>query len=30
MANSLSGREADHKAIMACPPHVSLNAGLIQ
>ena len=29
MANTLSGREADHKAIMACPPHVSLDAGLL-
>ena len=28
MANSLSGREADHRAIMACPPHVPLSAGL--
>jgi ubiquinol oxidase len=28
MANSLSGREADHAQIMPCPPHVSLDAGL--
>lgn len=28
MANALSGREADHKTIMACPPHVPLSAGL--
>ena len=28
MANSLSGREADHALIMPCPPHVSLDAGL--
>ena len=29
MANTLSGRDADHKAIMACPPHVSLDTGLL-
>ena len=28
MANALSGRDADDKAIMACPPHVPLSAGL--
>lgn len=28
MANSLSGRDADQKQIMACPPHVPLDAGL--
>jgi ubiquinol oxidase len=29
MANALSGRDADHEAITACPPHVSLDAGLL-
>ena len=28
MANALSGREADHDTILACPPHTSLDAGL--
>lgn len=28
MANTLSGKVADQKAIMACPPHVPLDAGL--
>ena len=29
MANALSGRDADHEAITASPPHVSLDAGLL-
>ena len=28
MADTLAGREADHKKILPCPPHVSLDAGL--
>lgn len=28
MANALSGRDADHEQILACPPHISLDAGL--
>jgi ubiquinol oxidase len=28
MADTLAGRDADHKKILPCPPHVSLGAGL--
>lgn len=28
MADTLSGREADHEKILPCPPHVALGAGL--
>lgn len=28
MANALSGRHADHKDIVECPPHRSLSSGL--
>ena len=28
MANTLSGRDADHGKILACPPHLSLDTGL--
>ena len=28
MANTLSGKDANHMAIIACPPHVPLDPGL--